>query len=161
VRSTLARIGLKVSSLWYAFANAVGGFLEETAFRVVLAFKVLSGRVPLRTERRSWSKVVEAPVLVDLYDWTNDRRIASVLVWPPLEAEPSLAYTLHEARVEEVIAAISRGAADKAWCTRWEIDDSLRWDPERQVWEASDGFAFDGAPFAGSGVPGGGNEHQR
>jgi len=60
--------------------------------------------------------------------------------------------------VEEVIAAISRGAAEKAWCTRWEVDDSLRWNHERQVWVAEDGFAFDGAPFAGVG---GGNEHQR
>src|SRR5215217_956507 len=34
--------------------------------------------------------------------------------------------------VEEVIAAISRGAAEKAWCTRWEVDDSLRWNHERQ-----------------------------
>ena len=142
MRSRLTRIGLKLSSLWYAFANAVGGFLEEAAFRLVLAFKVLSGRVPLRTERRSWSKVVEAPVLVDLYDWTNDRRIASVLVWPPLEAEPPEAFELHEERVEEVISAISRGAAEKAWCTRWEIDDSLRWDPDRQVWAAQDGFAY-------------------
>lgn len=148
MRSTFARIGLKVSSLRYAFANAVGGFLEEAAFRGILACKVLSGRVPLRTERRSWSKVVEAPVLVDLDDWTNDRRIFSVLVWPPLEAEPPEAYSLHEQRVEEVISAISRGAADKAWCTRWEIDDSLRWDAERQVWTAEDGFAFEGAPFA-------------
>jgi len=130
---------------WIACANVVGGFSEEAAFRVVLAFKVLSGRVPLRTEKRSWSRVVEAPVLVDLYDWTSDRRIFSCLVWPPLEAEPPEAYSLHEEHVEEVMAAISRGAADRAWCSRWEIDDSLRWDPERQVWEASNGFAYDGA----------------
>jgi hypothetical protein len=127
---------------WYAFANAVGGFIEELAFRVVLAFKVLSGRVPLRTEKRTWSKVVDAPVLVDVYDWTNDRRIFSVLVWPPLEVEPPEAYSLHEERVEEVIAAISKGAADKAWCTKWDVDDGLRWDNERQVWVAADGFAY-------------------
>jgi hypothetical protein len=30
-------------------------------------------------------------------------------------------------------------------CTRWEIDDTLRWNRERQVWAASDGFAYDGA----------------
>jgi hypothetical protein len=128
---------------WYAFANAVGGAVEEAAFRVVLAFKVLSGRVPLRTERlRKWSKVVEAPVLVDAYDWTNDRRIFSVLVWPPLEVEPPEAYSLHEERVEEVIAAISKGAADRAWCTRWEVDDGLQWDHKRQVWVAEDNFAY-------------------
>ena len=137
--------------LWHRFANWLGVFIEGVAFRVILAFKVLSGRVPLRTERRSWNKILEAPVLVDLYDWTTDRRIASVLVWPPLEAELPKAYSLHEERVEEVIAAISRGAADRAWCTRWEIDDSLRWDPERGVWEALDGFAYE-LPSEGEGV---------
>jgi hypothetical protein len=122
----------------------VGGAIEEVIFRVVLAFKVLAGRVPLRTERlREWSKAVEAPVLVDVYDWTSDRRIFSVLVWPPLEAEPPEAYSLHEERVEEVIAAISKGAADKAWCTRWEVDDALRWDHKRRVWTAQDGFAYE------------------
>jgi hypothetical protein len=139
---------------WSAFVNAVGGFIEEATFRVVLAFKVLAGRVPLRTEKRSWSKVVEAPVLVDLYDWTSDRRIASVLVWPPLEAESSEAFEAHEQRVEEVIAAISRGAADRAWCTRWEVDYGLRWDHERQVWTAADGFAYDGAELAGCALGG-------
>jgi len=136
--------------LWYWFANWLGDLLEEAAFRVVLAFKVLSGRVPLRTEKRSWSKVIEAPVLVDLYDWTNDRRIASVLVWPVLEIEPPEAYEAHEERVEEVIAAISRGAADKAWCSRWEVDHGLRWDHKRQVWIAEDGFAFDGSSAWGA-----------
>jgi hypothetical protein len=132
----------RLARWWLAFADAVGGFIEEAAFRVVLAFKVLAGRVPLRTEKRTWSEVVEAPVLVDAYDWTNDRRIFSVLVWPPLEAEPPEAYSLHEERVEEIIAAMSRGAADRAWCTRWEVDDTLRWDNERRVWVAADGFAY-------------------
>jgi hypothetical protein len=136
------RIGLKVSSLWYAFPNAVGGFIEELAFRVMLAFKVLTGRVPLRTEKRTWSKVVEAPVLVDVYDWTDDRRIFSVLVWPPMETESPGAYSLHQERVEEVISAISSGAADRAWCTRWEVDHGLRWDHKRQVWVAEDNFAY-------------------
>jgi hypothetical protein len=136
VRSRLVRY-------WYVLANAVGGFIEEGAFRVVLACKVLSGRVPLRTERlRKWSKVVEAPILVDVYDWTNDRRIFSALVWPPLEAPPDEAYSLHEERLEEVITAISRGAADRAWCTRWEVDRGLRWDHERRVWTAEDNFAY-------------------
>ena len=132
-----------VTRWWLRFANAVGGAIEELIFRVVLASKVLAGRVPLRTEKlREWSKVVEAPVLVDLYDWTSDRRIASVLVWPPLEVEPPEAYSLHEERVEEVIAAISKGAADKAWCTRWEVDRGLRWDSDHQVWIAADGFTY-------------------
>jgi hypothetical protein len=130
-----------LATWWLRLADAVGGFMEELIFRLILAFKVLAGRVPLRTERRSWSKVVEAPILVDLYDWTNDRRIASVLVWPPLEVDLPEAYALHEERVEGLISAIARGAADRRWCTRWEIDDSLAWDNQRQVWVARDGFA--------------------
>ena len=59
-----------------------------------------------------------------------------------MEAEPTEAFALHDDRVEEVIAAISKGAADRAWCTRWAVDDSLRWDSERQVWVAEDGFAY-------------------
>jgi hypothetical protein len=136
--------------LWQRFAFWFGDLLEEAAFRVVLAVKVLFGRVPLRTEKRSWSKVIEAPVLVDCYDWTNDRRIFSVLVWPPLEAEPSEAYEAHEERVEEVISAISRGAADKAWCSRWEVDRGLRWDHAREVWVSEDGFSFDGSSAWGA-----------
>jgi len=132
----------RLTRWWYASANTVGGFVEEAAFRAVLAFKVLAGRVPLRTEKRAWSKVVEAPVLVDVYDWTDDRRLFSVLVWPPLEVPPDEAYPLHEERVEEVIAAISKGAADRAWSTRWEVDRGLRWDHTRRVWVAEDDFAY-------------------
>jgi hypothetical protein len=132
-----------LATWWLRLADAVGGFMEELIFRLILAFKVLAGRVPLRTERRNWSKVVEAPILVDLYDWTNERRIASVLVWPPLEVEPPPeAYSVHEERVEGLISAIARGAADRRWCTRWEVDHGLRWDKERQVWVARDGFAY-------------------
>jgi len=43
MRSRLAR-------WWVAFANAVGGFIEEAAFRVVLAFKVLA---EVRTTREA------------------------------------------------------------------------------------------------------------
>jgi hypothetical protein len=34
------------------------------------------------------------------------------------------------------------GAAELAWSTRYEMDYGLRWDPEREVWEATDGFAY-------------------
>ena len=120
----------------------VGDLFDELLFRTVLAFKVLIGHVPVRTERRTWNRVVEAPVLVDCYDWTNERRIFSVLVWPPLEVELPEAYDAHEERVEEVIQVISRGAAEKRWSTHWHVDDGLMWDSERQVWVASDGFAY-------------------
>ena len=51
--------------LWGRFALVVGDLFDELLFRAVLAFKVLIGHVPLRTERRTWNRVVEAPVLVD------------------------------------------------------------------------------------------------
>ena len=79
---------------------------------------------------------------LNLHDWTNERRIFSVLVWPPLEVELPEAYDAHEERVEEVIEAICRGAAEKRWSTHWHVDDGLRWDSGRQVWVASDGFAY-------------------
>ena len=44
--------------------------------------------------------------------------------------------------VKQVIA---RGATEKMWSTRFEVDYGLRWDHERQVWTAEDGFAYDGA----------------
>jgi hypothetical protein len=46
-----------------------------------------------------------------------------------------------------VLAAISKGAADKVWSMRYEIDDHLRWDHERQVWTGEDGYAYDGVRF--------------
>ena len=39
------------------------------------------------------------------------------------------------------------GAAEMAWSTCYEVDYGLRWDHERQVWTAGDGFAYD-APAA-------------
>jgi hypothetical protein len=36
------------------------------------------------------------------------------------------------------------GAAEMAWDTRCEVHYGLRWDHGRQVWVATDGFAYDG-----------------
>jgi hypothetical protein len=129
---------------WQRFAGAAGRFLDEAAFRVVLAFNVLAGRVPLRAERRWWNRALEAPVLIDVFDWTDDRLIFSVLVWPSLESPPHDATRDHGERVEVVIQAISRGAADRAWSMRYEVDYGLRWDDKRQAWAATDGYAYDG-----------------
>ena len=38
---------------WLWLADAVGGFVEEAAFRVELAFDVLLGRVPRESEKRT------------------------------------------------------------------------------------------------------------
>ena len=136
---------------WYAFANAVGAFLEEAAFRVSLAWAVLRGRAPRPVEKRWWNRAVERPVLIDVYDWTDERHIFSVLVWPALEVPPEKAHRVQQQRAKEVIRVLHAGAAELAWSTQYVVDYGLEWDHERQVWSAEDGFAFDGAPFAGVG----------
>ncbi len=125
-----------------AFANAVGGAIEEAAFRAVLAFKVLAGRLPLQVERRWWNRATETPILIDVYDWTDERHIFSVLVWPTLEAPPENATHGQQERVKQVMRVIHAGAAEMSWSTRYEVDYGLTWDPERQVWVATDGFAY-------------------
>jgi hypothetical protein len=133
----------RLTRWWLAFADAVGGFVEELIFRVALAFDVLVGRVPQRTDKRAWIRSVETPVLVDVYDWTDDRRIFSVLVWPPLEAPADEAFDCHDERVSRVLEVIARGASEMAFSTRWEVDYGLRWNHKRQVWTAQDGFAYE------------------
>jgi len=97
---------------WLAFADAVGGFLDEAAFRMGLAFDVLVGRTPQTLERRAWNRTRETPALIDVLDWTDDRRIFSVLVWPSLESRLHDADYVFHRRVEEVKEVIARGAAD-------------------------------------------------
>jgi len=143
----------RVVPAWQTFACAVGAFLEEAAFRLVLAFCVIIGRMPRQVERRWWNRAVETPILIDVLDWTDDRRIFSVLVWPSLESSAQEATYDHRERVRVVLGAISRGAADMAWSTRFETDYGLRWDHERQVWTASDGFAYDSSESSQAGVP--------
>ena len=137
IRSTLVR-------WWRTFATALGDFFEEAIFRLALAFNILVGRMPQRAEKRSWIRSVDVPVLVDVFDWTTDRLLFSVLVWPPLESPTRLeaAYDHHQ-RVDAILDAIAKGAKEKMWCTRWEVDYGLRWDHRRQVWIAADGFAYD------------------
>ena len=129
---------------WYAFADAVGAFIEEAAFRASLMWAVARGKSPRPVEKRWCNRATEAPVLVDVYDWTNDRHIFSVLVWPALEIPPSEggAHRAQEERAKLVRQVIARGAAELTWSTRYEVDYGLRWDQDRQVWVATDGFAY-------------------
>jgi hypothetical protein len=136
---------------WYAFADVVGGFIEEAAFRVVLAWAVLRGKSPMPVEKRWWNRATETPVLVDVWDWTNDRHIFSILVWPALEVPPERAARAQQERANLVRQVIARGAAELAWSTRYEVDYGLHWDPRRQVWVAADGFAYD-SPWERAGV---------
>jgi hypothetical protein len=133
---------------WHAIANALADFIEEVIERLSLAWAVLRGSSPKPLEKRWWNRATETPVLVDVYDWTDDRLIFSVLVWPSLESNAEEAdYVFHQ-RVAEVKEVIARGAADKAWTTRVETDYGLRWDRNRECWVGSDGHAYDGSRFA-------------
>ena len=134
-----------VTRWWLAFADAVGGFIEELIFRVVLAFDVIVGRVPQRVDKRFWNRSTETPVLVDCFDWTDDRLIFSVLIWPSLESSAHDADHVYQQRIEEVIETIARGATDRAWSTRWELDYGLRWDHRRECWVDGHGIAYDAA----------------
>lgn len=115
------------------------GWARECAFRLVLAFRVLVGRVPVVRPRRWWNRAIEPPVLVDAFDWTDERLLFSVLVWPPLEDRGG-----HRERARQVLEVLHAGAADLNWSTLYEVDDGLTWDAEREVWRGSDGFAHDG-----------------
>ena len=53
----------------------------------------------------------------------------------------------HDECVGDVLAAISKGAAEKAWSMRYDKDDYLLWGHERQVWAGEDGYAYDDARF--------------
>ncbi len=145
MRTTLAR-------WWLACADAVGGFIEEAASRAVLAWAVLWGKSPKPVEKRWWNRATETPVLVDVYDWTNDRHIFSILVWPALEVPPERAHRAQEERAKLVRQVIARGAAELMWSTRYEVDYGLRWDPDREVWAATDGFAYAPPERVGGGV---------
>ena len=53
------RIEPAIGNLWLTFACAVGDFFEEAAFRLVLAFDVIRGRMPRQVERRWWNRAAE------------------------------------------------------------------------------------------------------
>jgi hypothetical protein len=143
----------RVAPALEAFAAAVAAFAGQVWFRISLAFDVLAGRMPRRTDKRPWVRSVEAPILADVRDWTTDRLIFSVLVWPPLEADGRDACRIHRGRAEEVMGPFARGPADKAWSTYWEVDHGLLWVHEREVWVDGDGHAYDGSRFGIGGRP--------
>ena len=127
-----------VRRFWH---GRVAPFLEECAFRLALAFDVLVGRVSVERPRRFWNRSLEPPVLINAFDWTDGRLIFSVLVWPSLESDDARA---QRERARQVLGVLHAGATEMAWSTRYDVEDGLRWDAERSVWTASDGFAFDG-----------------
>ena len=141
------RLAATAKHAWIAFATATATFLEECILRVGLAFNILVGRVPQRTNKRPWVRSAETPVLVDCYDFTNDRQLFSILVWPPLESSREDAIYDHYQRVEGVLDAIAKGTEEKVWSMQWVVDYDLRWDPSRRVWVDGDDHRYDGARF--------------
>lgn len=134
----------KVGAFFASVLASLAAFGEEAAFRSGLAWAVLTGRVPVERTRRWWNRAAEAPVLIDVSDWTDERLIFSVLVWPPLESHTHRAGLDHDARVRDVKGIIEQGALAMAFSTRFDTDYGLQWDAKRGVWAASDGYAFDG-----------------
>ena len=135
----------RILPAWVWCATVVGDLIEEATFRLGLAFDVLRGRKPQQLERRWWSRSAEAPVLVNCFDWTDDRLIFSVIIWPSLESAPETADQDLRERTGQILDAIGRGASEKMWSIRWEVDYGLKWDPKRECWVDSDGHAYDGA----------------
>jgi hypothetical protein len=143
-----------VTRWWLRLADAVGGFIEEAIARTSLAWVVLRGRSPKPLEKRWWNRGLEIPTLVDFYSWVDDRLIFSVLVWPSLESSRQDASHDHHQRVEAVLEAVAKGAAEKMWSTSWEVDYGLTWDHSRKCWLDGGGHAYDGSRFgAGSRKP--------
>ena len=137
----------RVVPAWAAFVGALGSFLDEASFRSRLAWHVLVGRVPDAVRLRGWNRATETPVLVDAHDWTTDRLVFSLLVWPPLDAPARAAPYDHDERTRQIKEAFGRVCADRAWSVRFETDYGLRWDHAREVWADSGGHAYDGQKF--------------
>ena len=139
---------------WLRFADAAGAFLEEAAARVALAWAVLRGKSPKPVEKRWWNRSAESPALLDVYSWVDERLIFSALIWPSLETNSHNADRVFRERVREVQEVVARGAAEKMWSTRFEVDYGLTWDHRREVWVDGDGHRYDGSRFgAGSKRP--------
>ena len=120
----------------------MGDVLDECAIRLELAFDVLAVMLPRQRPLRFWNRSLEPPVLIDASDWTSERLLFSVLVWPALESDDPRAQ--HE-RARQVLEVLHAGATEMAWSSRYDTEDGLTWAADREVWVGSDGFAFDGS----------------
>ena len=154
MRSTLGR-------WWHACANAVANFLDEVAFRVGLACRVIVGAVPVEVEKRPWVRSVNKPVLVDGCDWTTNRVLFSIVVYPPVdELDLSKAEAAHYRRVNQIKEIVARGAGDLRFSLYLETEWDMEWDYERVVWIDRDGYAYDASRF-GVGTRSGSCERRR
>ncbi len=137
---------------WRVVRDAVSSAAREAGFRISLAWSVLLGRFPIYRERRWWNRATETPILVDVEDWRDERLLFSILVWPSLESSVPTALRDQETRTRQAKEAFGRACNDLAWTTRFDTDFGLRWDPEREVWTAADGFSYEPPAKLGGGV---------
>jgi hypothetical protein len=154
VRSTLRRY-------WHAFANAAANFLDEVAFRVGLACRVIVGTVPVEVEKRPWVRSVNKPVLVDGCVWTTNRVLFSIVVYPPVdELDLSKAEGAHYRRVNQIKEIVARGAGDLRLSLYLETEWDMDWHNRREVWIDRGGYAYDASRF-GVGTRSGSSEPRR
>jgi hypothetical protein len=107
---------------------------------------VLRGHLPRTIEHRSWKPEREAPIVVNVYDWTTYTLLFSVMIWPPVDVTantPEKAENYKLQRAEGVMAAITRGAAGMSWSLLYETEERLSWDKRRAVWVTHDGVAYE------------------
>lgn len=130
-----------------ALKQAIKEFTDELVFRARLCWRVASGRLPIEAERRPWDVRADRPVLIDVYDWTNNELVFSVLVWPPLDKDLRNQIAARRAldlRVAHVKDTVLRGAASRKWSMFIETDYGLEWNTARRAWVDSDGHAYEG-----------------
>ncbi len=125
----------------WRIADCVGDFLDEAQFRAALAWRVLTGRVPV--EERHRHLYSGSPILLECSDWTDGRLLFSVLVWPAEGDSQLQAHLNHKARAKQILNGFNQACSDRAWSVQWLADYGLEWDPQREVWTASDDFSYE------------------
>jgi hypothetical protein len=142
----IQKLGHRLRFIWWAFAEWLGRFLDEAAFRTLLCWRVLTGQLPQRIEHRSFNPEHESPVVVNVFDWVSGVLLFTIFICPPVDVEadtPEKAEYYKLLRAEDVMAAITRGAGQMKWSLLYEREERLQWDRRRQVWVTQDGHAFD------------------
>jgi hypothetical protein len=138
--------------LWTGAVDWLGALLEEVAFRLEVAFKVLVGRVPLERAQHKWLRHQRTPVEVTVYDWSTNRLLFSVIIWPPLEREGYEYLEDFEERIQDIKQVIATGVGERGWSTLLRTNYGLEWDHRREVWTDGQGHHIDGSKF-GPGKP--------
>jgi hypothetical protein len=113
---------------------------------MLICWRVLTGQLPQRIEHRSWNRQREAPIVVNVHDFSTTTLLFSVLIWPPLDVSantPAEADAYQLERAEAVMACITKGAGGLGWNLLYEREERLHWDKRRAVWVTQDGHGFE------------------